>query len=91
LPALDDLPFPHVNQVFLIEWHVTGLHGQPISAVATLGVVSPEPGYADAALAGYVREQWSIESLNWLRDYLVSRGQIQGQNPTPTQGRRPRS
>jgi predicted transposase YbfD/YdcC len=71
LPAPDDLPFPHVNQVFLIERYVTGLHGQPISAVAALGVASPKPGQADAAgLAGYVREQWSIESLHWIRDTL---------------------
>jgi predicted transposase YbfD/YdcC len=71
LPAPDDLPFPHVSQVFLIERYVTGLHGQPISAVAALGVASPKPEQADAAgLAGYVREQWSIESLHWLRDTL---------------------
>ncbi len=71
LPAPDDLPFPHVSQVFLIERYVTGLRGEPISAVAALGVASPEPGQADpAALAGYVREQWSIESLHWLRDTL---------------------
>ena len=71
LPAPDDLPFPHVNQVFLIERYVTGLHGQPISAVAALGVASPKPEQADAAdLARYVREQWSIESLHWIRDTL---------------------
>ena len=71
LPAPDDLPFPHVSQVFLIERYVTDLHGQPISAVAALGVASPEPRLADAAdLAGYVREQWSIESLHWIRDTL---------------------
>ena len=71
LPAPDDLPFPHVSQVFLIERYVTGLHGQPVSAVAALGVASPEPGQANAAgLAGYVREQWSIESLHWIRDTL---------------------
>ena len=68
LPAPEDLPFPHVSQVFLIERYVTGLHGQPISAVAALGVASPQPALANAAdLAGYVREQWSIESLHWLR------------------------
>ena len=68
LPAPGDLPFPHVSQVFLIERHVTDLHGQPVSAVAALGVASPQPELADAAgLAGYVREQWSIESLHWLR------------------------
>jgi predicted transposase YbfD/YdcC len=71
LPAPDDLPFPHVSQVFLIERYVTGLGGEPVSAVAALGVASPEPGQADAAgLAGYVREQWSIESLHWIRDTL---------------------
>jgi predicted transposase YbfD/YdcC len=70
LPAPEDLPFPHVSQVFLIERYVTDLHGQPISAAA-LGVASPEPEQANAAdLAGYVREQWSIESLHWLRDTL---------------------
>ena len=41
LPGPDDLPFPHVSQVFLIERHVTDLRGQPISAVAALGVASP--------------------------------------------------
>jgi predicted transposase YbfD/YdcC len=71
LPAPDDLPFPHVSQVFLIERYVTGLHGEPISAVAALGVASPKPEQADAAgLAGYVREQWSVESLHWIRDTL---------------------
>jgi predicted transposase YbfD/YdcC len=68
LPAPDDLPFPHVSQVFLIERYVTSLRGQPVSAVAALGVASPKPGQADAAdLARYVREQWSIESLHWIR------------------------
>jgi hypothetical protein len=49
LPVPGDLPFPHVSQVFLIERYVTGLHGQPISAVAALGVASPKPEQADAA------------------------------------------
>jgi predicted transposase YbfD/YdcC len=78
LPAPEDLPFPHVSQVFLIERYVTDLHGQPISAVAALGVASPEPGQASAAdLAGYVREQWSIESLHWLRDTLYQEDKSQ--------------
>jgi predicted transposase YbfD/YdcC len=78
LPAPDDLPFPHVSQVFLIERYVTGLRGQPVSAVAALGVASPGPGQADAAdLAGYVREQWSIESLHWLRDTLYQEDKSQ--------------
>jgi predicted transposase YbfD/YdcC len=71
LPAPGDLPFPHVSQVFLIERYVTGLHGQPVSAVAALGVASPEADQASPAdLARYVREQWSIESLHWIRDTL---------------------
>ena len=71
LPAPEDLPFPHVNQVFLIERYVTGVHGEPISAVAALGIASPKPELAGPAdLAGYVREQWSIESLHWIRDTL---------------------
>ncbi len=78
LPAPDDLPFPHVNQVFLIERYVTGLHGQPISAVAALGVASPKPEQANAAgLARYVREQWSIESLHWIRDTLYQEDKSQ--------------
>jgi predicted transposase YbfD/YdcC len=47
LPAPDNLPFPHVSQVFRIERHVTDLAGKPVSAVAALGVASPEPGQAD--------------------------------------------
>jgi predicted transposase YbfD/YdcC len=78
LPAPGDLPFPHVSQVFLIERYVTSLHGQPISAVAALGVASPEPEQADAAgLARYVREQWSIESLHWIRDTLYQEDKSQ--------------
>jgi predicted transposase YbfD/YdcC len=78
LPAPEDLPFPHVSQVFLIERYVTDLHGQPISAVAAFGVASPDPGHANAAaLAGYVREQWSIESLHWLRDTLYQEDKSQ--------------
>ena len=53
-----DLPFPHVGQAYLIERHVTDLHGNPISAVAALGVASPAPGQVSAAdLAWHVREQ----------------------------------
>jgi predicted transposase YbfD/YdcC len=71
LPAPEDLPFPHVSQVFLIERYVTDLRGQPISAAAALGVASPAPDQASPAdLARYVREQRSIESLHWLRDTL---------------------
>jgi predicted transposase YbfD/YdcC len=78
LPAPEGLPFPHVSQVFLIERYVTGLDGKPVSAVAALGVASPEPGQASpAGLARYVREQWSIESLHWIRDTLYQEDKSQ--------------
>ena len=78
LPAPEGLPFPHVSQVFLIERHVTDLRGEPVSAVAALGVASPGAGQADAAsLARYVREQWSIESLHWIRDTLYQEDKSQ--------------
>ena len=77
-PAPPDLPFPHVNQVFLIERYVSDLRGQPISAVAALGVASPQPDQASPAdLAGYVRKQWSIESLHWIRDTLYQEDKSQ--------------
>jgi predicted transposase YbfD/YdcC len=78
LPAPEGLPFPHVSQVFLIERYVTDLQGRPVSAVAALGVASPQPEQAGpAALARYVREQWSIESLHWIRDTLYQEDKSQ--------------
>jgi hypothetical protein len=70
--------FPHARQVFLIERYVTDLQGKPVSAVAALGVASPEPGQAGPAdLARYVREQSSIESLHWIRDTLYQEDKSQ--------------
>ena len=78
LPAPEDLPFPHVNQVLLIERYVSDLDGSPVSAVAALGVASPAPGRASAAdLAHHVREQWAIEALHWLRDTLYQEDKSQ--------------
>lgn len=78
LPAPEGLPFPHVSQVFLIERYVTDLQGRPVSAVAALGVASPEQRQAGPAdLARYVREQWSIESLHWIRDTLYQEDKSQ--------------
>ncbi len=74
MPAPEDLPFPHVSQVLLIERYVSDLAGNPLSAVAALGVASPSADRASPAdLARYVRGQWSIESLHWLRSPGVSR------------------
>ena len=78
LPAPEDLPFPHVSQVYLIERNVTDLHGNPVSAVAALGVASPAPEQVSAAdLAWHVREQWAIESLHWIRDTLYQEDKSQ--------------
>jgi predicted transposase YbfD/YdcC len=69
LPAPDDLPFPHVNQVFLVERYVTDLHGRSLSNVAVLGVTSLTAHRADPPqLAQLVRGHWKIESLHWIRD-----------------------
>jgi predicted transposase YbfD/YdcC len=69
LPAPADLPFPHVNQVWLIERYVHDKAGTPISAVAALGVTSlTETRATPADIATLVREHWGIEALHWLRD-----------------------
>ena len=69
MPAPEDLPFPHVNQVWLIERYVTALDGTPTSAVAALGVTNlTADTAAPQRLAALVRNHWGIESLHWLRD-----------------------
>lgn len=69
LPAPDDLPFPHIHQVFLLERYVTDLTGKPTSAIAVLGITSQTANQADPpSLADAVRGHWGIESLHWLRD-----------------------
>jgi predicted transposase YbfD/YdcC len=69
LPAPEDLPFPHVNQVWLIERYVTALDGTPSSAVAALGVTNlTTDTTSPQRLAALVRNHWGIESLHWLRD-----------------------
>ena len=78
MPAPEELPFPHVSQVLLLERYVSDLAGNPVSAAAGLGVASPAADRASAAdLAGHVREQWAIESLHWLRDTLYQEDKSQ--------------
>jgi hypothetical protein len=71
LPAPTDLPFPHVNQVWLVERYTTDLAGTPLSAVAALGVTNlpAQPG-TPQRLATLIRQHGGIESLHWLRDTL---------------------
>jgi hypothetical protein len=84
LPAPEDLPFPHVSQVFLIERHVTDLTGTPISAVAQLGVASPTADTATPAdLARYVQGHWAIEALHWIRDTLYREDHTPRSRPDP--------
>lgn len=71
LPAPDNLAFPHVEQVFLIERHVADLSGKTLSHLGVLGVTSLSADRAGPAdLAGLVRGQWGIEVLHWKRDTL---------------------
>jgi hypothetical protein len=68
-PAPDDLPFPHVHQVWLVERYVCDPTGTPLSAVAALGVTGLTDQQATPAeLAGLIKRHWGIESLHWLRD-----------------------
>lgn len=69
LLAPEDLPFPHVQQAWLIERYVTDLDGTSLSAVAALGVTNlPAQRATPQRLASLVRNHWGIESLHWLRD-----------------------
>jgi hypothetical protein len=67
-----------ISQALLIERYVTDLNGNPVSAVAALGVASPGPDRASPAdLARYVCGQWAIESHHWLRDTLYQEDKSQ--------------
>jgi hypothetical protein len=78
LPAPKDLPFPHVNHVWLIERYVSDLAGGTVSAIAAVGVASLTSEMSSPAeLAGYVRGQWAIESLHWIRDILYQEDKSQ--------------
>lgn len=69
MPAPPDLPFPHVEQVFLVERAVTTMTGKPVSNVAILGVTSMNADRGTPEnIAQAVRGQWKIEALHWLRD-----------------------
>lgn len=70
LPAPEGIAFPHAAQAFLIERYVTDLAGNPISAVAALGITSLPDHRADPPrIAQLVRDHWGIENkLHYVRD-----------------------
>jgi predicted transposase YbfD/YdcC len=69
MPAPADLPFPHVQQVFLVERAVSDLAGTSLSNVAVLGVTSLGPVRGTPqVIAEAVRGQWRIETIHWIRD-----------------------
>jgi predicted transposase YbfD/YdcC len=71
LPVTEQIAalFPHAAQAFLLERYIYDYDGQPLGAVAVLGITNLPADQADgAALLAYVRGHWSIESLHWLRD-----------------------
>jgi hypothetical protein len=69
LPAPTNPLFSHVNQAWLIERYTTDPAGNPLSALAALGVTTLTADQAGAAsLAALVGNHWGIESPHWLRD-----------------------
>ncbi|MDQ3579417.1 MAG: hypothetical protein M3443_17850, partial [Actinomycetota bacterium] len=70
LPAPEGIAFPYAAQAFLIERYVTDLAGNPISAVAALGITSLSDHRADPPrIAQLVRDHWGIENkLHYVRD-----------------------
>lgn len=65
MPPSADLPFPHVNQVFLVERGVTDLHGK------SLARQTADP----ATLAQFVRGHWGIKSLHRIRGTIYREDQ----------------
>ena len=69
LPPPLTLNHPHVNQVWLIERHVTCTKTGRHTTVSQLGIASHTPQQASPAdLAAYNRGHWAIETLHHIRD-----------------------
>ncbi|HKS45058.1 MAG TPA: ISAs1 family transposase [Amycolatopsis sp.] len=61
-PAPENIDFPHVAQVFLIERYVTDTTTGETTAIAVLGITSLDAARANAPeIATYVRQHWTIE------------------------------
>ena len=86
LPAPDDLPFPHVSQVFLIERYVTG-PARP-AGLGRRRARRRQPGTraGKRRRPGPLRPGAMVDRVPALAArHLVSRGQIHGQNPLRAQ------
>ncbi len=91
MDAPENLPFPRVSQVYLIERHVTALNGTPLSEIAALGVTSlSATRAAPETIAGLVRGQWAIESLHRVATPSTAKTSP-GSAPDPGQGQWPPS
>jgi predicted transposase YbfD/YdcC len=69
-PAPENIDFPHVAQVFLIERYVTYMASGKNSAIAVLGITSCDATQLDAPqIATHTRNHWHIENkLHYVRD-----------------------
>ena len=82
LPAPEDLPFPHVSQVFLIERYVTDLQGQPDLGRRRARRRQPGTRAGRPRRPGRIRPGAVVDRVSALDPrHLLPRGQIPGQNP----------
>lgn len=83
-PAPENIDFPHVAQVFLIERYVTHTASGKNTAVAVLGITSCDANQADAPqIAAHTRKHWHIENkLHYVRDvtYTEDASQVRTHN-----------
>jgi predicted transposase YbfD/YdcC len=72
LDAPDDLAFPHISQVLLIERTVT--HKGTISYQAMLYITSLSAQQTRPAdLLAHVRGHWKVEVTHWIRDVTLGK------------------
>jgi predicted transposase YbfD/YdcC len=83
-PAPEDINFPYVKQVFLIERYVTHTKTGKNTAIAVLGITSCDTTKADAPqIATHTRNHWHIENkLHYVRDvtYTEDASQVRTHN-----------
>jgi predicted transposase YbfD/YdcC len=86
LPAPEDLPFPHVSQVLLIERYVSDLKRQPClgGSRPRRGQPRPRPGHCSRPGPSRTRAMGD-RGVALAARHPVSRRQITGQNPVRAQ------